>query len=211
MIIIKPAVEFDSDIDGGKILKVLERAGRNCYQSFDRITDDSAPGFIETIMNKGHNSVLDHGFFRGWFTVDRGVSHELVRHRLAAPAQESTRYCNYRNGRFHQQITVIDPFFFKADPAAYKIWADCCENCEEAYFKLLELGRRPEEARTVLPHSLKTSVLITADLREWRHIFQQRCASAAHPQMREVMMPLLETAKEKIPVVFDDIWEVFKK
>lgn len=143
------------------------------------------------------------------FTVDRGVSHELVRHRIASFAQESTRYCNYGH---EGEITVIEPYYFKdcreKEPWKYHSWVEACEKAEERYLALLEYGASPQEARAVLPNSLKTEIVVTANLREWRNIFKLRAVGVTgkpHPQMLEVMVPLLEEVKKQIPVVFDDL------
>ena len=139
------------------------------------------------------------------FVVDRGVSHELVRHRLASYCQESTRYCNYAKDDFGSEITFIIPEYLDYKSEGWNIWKDTMKVCEDAYFKMLNFGLSPQEARAVLPNSLKTEVIMTANIREWRLFFKLRTASAAHPQMREVTRPLLDELKELIPVVFDDI------
>ena len=140
------------------------------------------------------------------FICDRGVTHEIVRHRLCAYTQESTRYCNYRGG-----VTFIRPFFWvesNADDSPYSVWLEAMKRCEEAYTLLIEMGATPQEARSVLPNSLKTEIVVTANLREWRHILKLRTAKDAHPQMRQLMIPLLEELKEKLPVLFADILAV---
>ena len=147
--------------------------------------------------------MLEHISFSVKFVVDRGISHELVRHRLASFAQESTRYCNYK-----EDVTFIIPFYIKYKSPAWKSWVNTMKNSEMEYLKLLELGYTPQEARAVLPNSLKTEIVMTANLREWRHFFKLRAADAtgaAHPQMKEVTIPLLEELKTLIPIIFDDI------
>ena len=138
------------------------------------------------------------------FITDRGVSHELVRHRLASYAQESTRYCNYSKDRF-DGITVIETPFFEPASEQELIWTMAMKYAETAYLKLIELGASPQEARSVLPSSLKTEIVVTTNLREWRHILKLRTAQDAHPQIREIMQPLLDEFRRAIPVVFDDI------
>ena len=202
MKIIKPYYEILDELDGEKILKKIEICGRTCYKSEDRITHDSCKKFVETIICRGHESVLEHVGFTVRFVCDRGVSHEIVRHRLASYSQESTRYCNYGN---QGEITVIAPCFVENDSIAYANWRAGCKLAEESYLRLLSIGFRPEEARTVLPNSLKTEVVMTANLREWRHFLKMRTNIAAHPQIRELAIPLLEELREKIPVVFADI------
>lgn len=211
MKIITPSVEVMRPVDGDAILKHIEQCGRVCYKSEGKITDDSAAGFVRRIIKSGHEAVLEHESITLKFVCDRGVSHEIVRHRLAAYCQESTRYCNYSKGDFDGEITVIEPMYLAHDTTAYCVWRNACETAEVAYFKLLEWGCTPQEARAVLPNSLKTEVVMTADLREWRHFFQLRCAPAAHPQMREVATQALAMLHEAVPGVFDDIAaEVFK-
>lgn len=207
MKIIKPSVEFITPIRGDIILKRLEECGRVCYKSEDKITDTSSHGFVRRIIESGHEAVLEHCSFTVKFTVDRGVSHEIVRHRLASYCQESTRYCNYSNDKFDNQITVIEPCFLPKGTKAYDEWEYLCERAEISYFWLLGWGLTAQEARAVLPNSLKTEVVMTANIREWRHFLKLRCSKRAHPQMREVALQLLSEVKELIPVCFDDIKE----
>jgi len=134
-----------------------------------------------------------------------GNSHELVRHRIASYTQESSRYCNYSKAKFGKEITVIKPLDWEEDSLSYLMWKDACENCERSYFILLEEGVTPQLARNVLPHSLKTELFMTMNLREWRHFFKVRTPSDVHPQMREITIPMLREFQERIPVIFDDI------
>ena len=205
MKIINPSFEILSPVDGQAILQHIERCGRVCYKSEDKITDTSAQTFVGSIIKRGHEAVLEHASVTVKFVVDRGVSHEIVRHRLAAYCQESTRYCNYSKDGFGGQVTFIQPNFLDRGTRGWELWVLACEQAEKAYFDLLNWGCSPQEARAVLPNSLKTEVVMTANLREWRHFFKLRTAPAAHPQMREVTIPLLRRMQELIPVVFDDI------
>ena len=205
MKIIKPDVQFITPIDGATILKRLEQCGRVCYKSEDKITDGSAEKFVRGIIKRGHEAVIEHGSLSVRFICDRGVSHEIVRHRLAAFCQESTRYCNYGKEGFGGEITVIRPSTFAKTDSTYHIWKRSCEHAEVAYFDLLNEGCTPQEARSVLPNSLKTEVVMTADLREWRHFLKLRCAAAAHPDMRVVANMLLTLLKQTYPVFFEDI------
>lgn len=207
MKIIKPSVEFITPIDGKEILSRIEECGRVCYKSEARIADGSAEAFCRGIIKRGHEAVLEHASFTVKFVCDRGVSHEIVRHRLAAYCQESTRYCNYSKGQFGAEITVIKPLYLTEGTPAYIVWKKACEAAEKAYFGLLNIGLTPQEARAVLPNSLKTEIIMTANVREWRHFLILRCSKAAHPQMREVATQLLEAVHEKIPVLFDDVKE----
>lgn len=180
----------------------IERIGRVCYKSEDKITDESAVPFVHMILKRGHESVIEHASMTVRFIVDRGVSHELVRHRLAAFSQESTRYCNYGKSG---EVTFILPCFWGEDDRRMKLWGGAMGQAEAHYLELLRLGTQPQEARSVLPNSLKTEIVMTCNLREWRHVFRLRTSKAAHPQMREVMVPLLTEVQMRIPVLFDDI------
>ena len=221
MKIIKPSYEILDDIDGQAILKKLEIIGRVSHKSENRITETSAAPFVKKLIQLGDESVLEHVSITVRFICDRGVSHELVRHRLAAICQESTRYCNYSQDKFKNEITVIQPCFLHdmtggkiPDGFGYSnydnVWYYAMRIAEMYYFNLLEKGAKPEEARAVLPNSLKTEVVMTCNIREWRHILSLRADKRAHPQMRELMIPLLYELQEKIPVVFDDIAERIK-
>ena len=206
MKIIKPDVQFITPIDGATILKRLEQCGRVCYKSEAKITDTSAPAFVAGIIKRGHEAVLEHCSFTVKFICDRGVSHEIVRHRVASYCQESTRYCNYSKEGFGSEITVIKPCFLHPYTDGFNLWEEGCLFAEQTYFNLLECGCSPQEARSVLPNSLKTEVVMTANIREWRHFLKLRCSPAAHPQMREVALILLDKLHSLIPVCFDDIW-----
>ena len=205
MRIIAPSTEILTPLDGDAILKHIELCGRVCYKSENRITPESAENFVRGIIALKHEAVLEHYSFSVRFIVDRGVSHEIVRHRLASYCQESTRYCNYSGDRFGNEITVIKPYFLTEGTNGYKKWAEACETAEREYFTLLDWGCTPQEARAVLPNSLKTELIMTTNLREWRHFFKLRTSPAAHPQMYEVTIPLLKEVQEKIPVVFEDL------
>ena len=188
------------------VLSVLEVCGRTAYQSQPKGDDEA---FIKPIVSKGHLSVIEHASMTVRFVTDRGVSHELVRHRLASFTQESTRYCNYADDKFGNELTFIHPVWIDPDldmravPTTYMWWQSMCE-AENFYFDLLRLGWTPQQARAVLPNSLKTEIVMTANLREWRHVFQLRAIEkAAHPQMRALMIPLYEKCRELCPVIFD--------
>jgi len=207
MKIIKPSVEIITPIDGEAILKMLEAVGRTCYKSEDKIQEGSAEKFIAGIVKRGHEAVIEHYNITVKFICDRGVTHEIVRHRLASYCQESTRYCNYSSDKFGTEITVIKPCYLDEGTEGYRMWTGLCSLAEAYYFDLLNYGCTPQEARAVLPNSLKTELVMTANIREFRHFFKLRCSKAAHPQMREVALMLLKEFKERIPVLFDDIDE----
>lgn len=197
--IIKPEYKIETIIDGEALLKRLEMYGRLSHKSEDKTSEGSAPIFIKKILEWGHESILEHENITVRFICDRGVTHELVRHRLAAYTQESTRYCNYGH-----KIQFIEPIFFKPKSKEYSLWLKGVQAAAENYSNLLEKGTTPEQARSLLPNSLKTEIVMTTNLREWRHVFKMRTAIAAHPQIREIMIPLLLEFQKLIPVIFDD-------
>ena len=205
MRIISPSFSIKGTIDGEQILKNIEEAGRICYKSEHLIADDSAEKFVARILKSGHESVVEHEKITAHIVCDRGVTHEIVRHRIASYSQESTRYCNYAKDKFDSEITFIKPFFWAEDSEQYKIWLNTMQQIETAYMKMIELGAKPEEARSILPNSLKTELIMTMNIREWRHFFKLRTHTASHPQMRELACPMLDHFKSVVPVVFDDI------
>lgn len=205
MKIIDPQVIFEDEIKGTSILEKLERIGRVCYKSENNITENSKERFIKNIIKNGHESVLEHVSISVRVICDRGVSHEIVRHRIASYSQESTRYCNYSNDKFGNELTFIKPCFWEENYEKYIEWKVLMNRISDSYFKLLEYGANPEQARSILPNSLKTELVMTMNLREWRHFLRLRCSNKAHPQMRQIANIILKQFKEKIQVVFDDI------
>ena len=207
MKVINPSFEILTPITGNE-LKLIEAAGRTCYKSENNITDESSKRFVAALIKRGHEAMLEHSFLSIRFICDRGVSHELVRHRLASFAQESTRYCNYNKDKFGNELTFIKPLFFEPNTDDYRVWENAMEQAEYRYMQLIQNGRTPQEARSVLPNSVKTEVVMSTNYREWRHFFKLRAARVtgpAHPQMEELTRPLLEELKKLIPAVFDDI------
>ena len=205
---IKAYTQIFKDFEGQKVLQKLELVGRTCYKSEDKITEDSAAKFVAGLIKRGHEAMLEHVSITVKFVTDRGISHEIVRHRLASYAQESTRYCNYSQDKFGHELTFIIPDFLEYGSEGFKLWKDEMKQVEKTYFAMLEAGHTPQEARSVLPNSLKTELVMTANLREGRAFFKLRAANstgAAHPQMLEITRPLLDDLKAMIPVVFDDI------
>ena len=205
---IKPYVQIGSDINGQGILRKIEIIARTCYKSEGKITEDSAGKMVSRLIKNGHEAMLEHCSVTVKFVCDRGISHELVRHRLASFAQESTRYCNYANEDFGSEITFIKPFFLEEGTESWNAWLTAMQTAESCYFKMLDFGCSAQQARSVLPNSLKTEVIMTCNLREWRHFFKLRAAGttgAPHPQMLELTVPLLLKLKEVIPIIFDDI------
>ena len=205
MQIIVARYEILDKIDGMEVLKKIERVARTCYKSEDYIKEGSAERLVKSLIDRGHEAMLEHFSITVKFICDRGISHEIVRHRMASFAQESTRYCNYSKDKFGNELTFIKPCFWEENTHEYFSWCESMGNAEKGYFELLKLRATPEQARTILPNSIKTEVVMTANLREWRHFLKLRTAQAAHPQMRELTIPLLKELKDKIPVIFDDI------
>lgn len=215
MILCKPSYEILTNLNGPEILKLIELAGRTCYKSESNITDESATKFCENILKLGHESVIEHASITVRFIANRGFTHELVRHRLASFSQESTRYCNYKGG-----VTFIIPPWVDVKPGKYKppllysaifpentdkgilLWFGAMGCNENMYLALLNQGWTPQQARGVLPIDLKTEIIMTANIREWRHIFKLRCSRKAHPQMRELMIPLRNELSAKVPILF---------
>ena len=209
-------------IDGIEELQRIEIAGRTCYKSEDKISPDgeSAKRFVKMIIDNGHEAMLEHSSLSVKFICSRGVSHEIVRHRLFSFAQESTRYCNYSKGKFGGECTFIVPpdQEWGVDTEEYHdqyggievgstkgLWYDALRIAEIDYMELLEAGWTPQEARDVLPNALKTEIVVTGNYREWRHFFKLRTDKAAHPHIRALAKETLEDIKLRIPVVFDDI------
>lgn len=217
MKIVRPSFEILTPINSEQILKLLESVGRTCYKSEDKITDESCYKFVKNIIDRGHEAVIEHFNVTVRLINDRGVLQEEARHRVASFAAESTRYCNYTNDKFGNNVTYIDiiggiqydskmqTLDAETIKAIYSEWIYACEDAEVHYNRMIELGASPQIARSVLNNSTKTEVCITANLREWRHIFKLRTDKAAHPQMRELMIPLLREFQSKIPLIFDDI------
>ncbi len=205
MKIIEPSVELVEDFDAAAIMKKIERAGRVCYKSEGNIKDDSAEKFIRGIIKRGHESVIEHATVSFKIVCDRGVTHELVRHRIASYSQESTRYCDYSAGKFGGDLTFIKPCFWQDDDENFLLWKETMAQLEKNYLTLRANGAKPEEARSILPNSLKTEIFVTMNLREWRHFLKLRTAKAAHPQMREVALKIYQILVEKLPAVFDDL------
>jgi thymidylate synthase (FAD) len=209
--IIDPSYEILQISDGEFILKHIEKAARTCYKSEDKIKDGSAQGLLKGLLKSGHHSVFEHAGISLRIVCDRGITHEIVRHRLSSFSQESTRYANYSKEKFGNEITVIKPFFWKEDTPQYEIWKKSMEEAETAYLNLIETGASAQEARSVLPNSLKTEIIVTANLRQWRHILDLRCSKASHPQIRQIMLPLLKDFGKRIPVIFEDLVEKYKE
>lgn len=224
MILVKPSHEIifmhKNNLFGSNPLHLIERAGRTCYksESEDGITDATSQKFVKMLIEKGHHSVIEHSNITVKFICDRGVTHELVRHRLASYSQESTRYCNYKGGvtfvippwmnvteqNIDHACQITKPLY-ESLTGPERTWLESMYIAENHYKSLLGDGWSPQQARSVLPNSLKTEIVMTCNIREWRHVLTLRTSKAAHPQMRELMIPLLDELKKGIPILFDDI------
>ena len=204
MKIINPYIYVPATEINPKKVQLIEKYGRICYKSEDFITEGSSDKFVRHIVSSGHESVIEHEKATVLVVTDRGVTHEIVRHRVASYSQESTRYCNYAKEKFGQEITVVRPYFYDNRRQLMRVWENSCQAAEKAYFDLLNNGQ-PQEARSVLPNSLKTEIVVTFNFREWRHFFKLRCSAKAHPQIRQVAIPLLLKFKETLPALFEDI------
>lgn len=217
MKIVAPGFEILTEIspDGIKELKQIERIARLCYKSEDKITEDgeSAKSMVSRLIKNGHTAMIEHSILSVEFTCDRGISHEIVRHRIASFAQESTRYCNYVKDKFGNEISVIDIATgieeegknYENLDAILAEWEEAMKDAERHYMNMINLGATPQIARSVLPTSTKTGIVMTCNYREWRQFFNLRIPKSAHPQMREITKKLLSTIKELIPIVFDDL------
>jgi thymidylate synthase (FAD) len=180
--------------------RMIERIARVCYKSEDQIGPGTAARMIGMLMERGHMAMLEHASASIHFVTDRGVSHEIVRHRIASYAQESTRYCNYGKEKFGAEITVIEPP--DLTDVETHCWRDMVKHSEDAYKEMIESGVKPQIARSVLPTCLKTEIVMTANFREWLHFFTLRCAPAAHPQMRELAAMAHEIMCAECPEIY---------
>ena len=205
MRIIPASYEILSSVNPDEIMKNIESYGRVCYKSEGSGNVDSTDRFIRTLIKNGHESVIEHEKLTVRIICDRGVTHEIVRHRIASYSQESTRYCNYSQDRFGNELTFIKPCFWEDKQEEYNIWRNQMEMVENNYISLIAMGVPAEQARSILPNSLKTEIVVTMNLREWRHFFKLRASKQAHPQMREISVPLLSEMKEMLPAIFGDI------
>ncbi len=201
MKIVKPSVELLWITPEAE--KQIETAGRTCYKSEDKITADSAFKFVEQMRKSGHHAMIEHAVASFRIVTDRGITHEIVRHRLASYAQESTRYCNYSGEKFGKECSFICPPGLDSEQLGF--WKSACRASEESYFLMLEAGCSPQIARSVLSNCLKTEIVMMANLREWRHFIKLRASSAAHPQIRPIARDILWHLMQHAPSVFNDL------
>ncbi len=184
-------------------LQVIEAAGRVCYKSENNISDNSATDFIGKIIKRGHESVIEHASAAFKIITDRGITHEIVRHRIASFSQESTRYCNYSKDKFDNEISVIEPP--EMNDATRKSWVTACQTAETEYFKMLAAGATPQIARSVLPTCLKSEIIMTCNFREWRHFLKLRLANGAHPQIIQIAEIIKNELCSKYPEIFSNL------
>ena len=208
MKIIEPSVELINAPSYETLLSTIETAGRVCYKSEDKIQEGSAEKFIAGLIKRGHEAVIEHGSITSIFICDRGVTHEIVRHRIASYCQESTRYCNYSQDKFGNELTFIKPCFFDENDSLYFIWKNACCAGEISYFTLLGRRATPQEARIVLKKKKKTELVMTANIREWRHFIKLRTSEKSHPQMSQVVCILANKLAEMYEIFFGDLVEV---
>jgi thymidylate synthase (FAD) len=201
MKIVNPSVNLLWIIESPEVL--IELAGRTCYRSEDKITQESAGKFVKMLINSGHHAMIEHATASFRIITDRGITHEIVRHRLASYAQESTRYCNYSKDKFGNECSFIQPPNMTYTQT--KTWRFACENAEQSYFQMLKNGCTPQIARSVLPNCLKTEIVMMANLREWQHFIKLRGSAAAHPQIRPIAYGIWDILKDHAPNVFSDL------
>ena len=197
--VLKSTYKILTPINGAEVMKHIESCARTCYQSFDKIKEGSADRLVKHIVERHHESCLEHFSVSVRIITDRGIQNELVRHRLSSFSVESTRYCQYAD-----EISVIRPIEIKEGSVAESCWIDCLKRIEKTYKQMLKIGEKPENARSVLPLCLKTEMVITANLREWQHIFKMRCDKAAHPDVRDLMCRIKSEFEKELPIIFGE-------
>lgn len=238
MRLIKPNVEILDNVNGDEVISKIATVARTCYKSESSSTPDKDKKLVENLVKLGHEAMLEFFDITVKFTCSRSIANEIIRCRLASYAQESTRYCDYSKDKFDHDITYIIPSELNIPEGKYTNWDnDWCDvselkllypevdnlddatncflqsikNSEYYYFMLLDRGWKPQQAREVLPHALKTELNMKANLREWRHFFSLRCSTKAHPDIRLLALDLLNQFHNLIPIVFDDLYNKFIK
>lgn len=204
MILLDPKIEVEN-FDGKKIMKNIERACRTCYRSEGNITEDSYKNLLKNCINRGHESVLEHEKVTVRLLTDISFYKDVTRHRLSSFSIESTRYCNYSKDKYNNQIKFIKPCNLNENTAEYDFWYNCMQDIEEYYLDMSKLGCTPDQMRMILPHSTAAEVTMTANMREWKHIFELRCSKRAHPSCQQMLIPLLLYFKEQMPEIYENI------
>ena len=203
MKIVEPWVEVEK-IDGTKIMKRIERACRTCYRSEGKITEDSYKNLIKNCITRGHESVLEHEKVTVRIYSDIGSYKDLTRHRFASFSVESTRYCSYDKDKYGNEIKFINPVYIE-DKKVYELWQKTMQEIEKKYIEMKKLGATTDMCREVLPHSTAAEYTMTANIREWKHIFSLRANNHVHPSIRQIMIPLLKYFQKEMPEIFGDI------
>jgi thymidylate synthase (FAD) len=204
MKIIEPTIQVEK-VDYKQVMKNLERACRTCYRSEGKITEESYKTLLKNCINRGHESILEHEKVTIRMLCDIGVYKDLTRHRIASFSIESTRYCNYGKDKFDNQIKFIKPVNMEEGTELYNKWYDTCKIIEQNYIEMSKLEATPDQLRMMLPHSTAAEVTMTANIREWKHIFSLRCTKHTHPAVEQLMIPLLLKFKKEMPEIFDNV------
>ncbi len=204
MKIIDPTIQVEK-VDYKQVMKNLERACRTCYRSEGKITEESYKTLLKNCINRGHESILEHEKVTIRMLCDIGVYKDLTRHRIASFSIESTRYCNYGKDKFDNQIKFIKPVNMEEGTELYNKWYDTCKIIEQNYIEMSKLEATPDQLRMMLPHSTAAEVTMTANIREWKHIFSLRCTKHTHPAVEQLMIPLLLKFKKEMPEIFDNV------
>ena len=204
MKLIDPVI-YVEQYDGLQIMKNIERACRICYRSEDKITEDSYKNLITNCISRGHESVLEHEKISVRLVGDIGTYKDLTRHRHASFSVESTRYCNYGKDKFDNEIKIMKPCHIEEGTEFYELWKKGIEGLEKIYLEMSEKGALPDQLRMLLPHSTAAEYAMTANIREWKHIFNLRCSKHAHPAIRQLLIPLLLKFKEDMPEIFESV------
>ena len=204
MKIVNPYIEVEK-IDGIDIMKKIEKACRTCYRSEGSITEDSYKKLLKNCITRGHESVLEHEKITVRMYADIGVYKDLTRHRIASFSIESTRYCNYGKDKFDNEIKFIKPCNIEKGTKLYEKWEKACQDIEKNYLQMAELGATPDQMRMILPHSTASEIVMTANIREWKHVLNLRCSKFVHPSIRQLLIPVLLRFKKDMPEIFGDV------
>ena len=210
MKLVKPKVEVLDKLNGTQILKRIEKIARTCYKSEDKISEDdsSARKLVTNLINSKHEAMLEFVDITVKFTCSRSIAQEITRHRLASFAMESQRFCAYNKDKFGNEVTFVLPSWVN-DNESTELFIQTLKNTELTYFELLNKGLKAQEAREILPNATKTELNMKANLREWRHFFNLRCSQAAHPDIRVLALDLLKQFHDRIPIIFDDLYNKY--
>ena len=204
MKLIKPKVEILDTLDEQDVMLRIATVARTCYKSESSSSEDKDKALVKRLIDSKHDAMLEFVDITVKFTTSIGITREIIRHRIASFANESTRYCNYSKDKFGNELTFIEP-----SQGANDDWIEAVKQAEKAYLILVADGWTAEQARDVLPMCTKSEICMKANLREWRHFFKLRCDKHAHPDMRVLALDLLKQMHDKLPVIFDDLYKQF--